>query len=69
MLDKDRFVSIQRFAFERWTKGNAVERIEILSFGEPVDYIPGGKWYAQFTGKKLGPEPAPAPTMNPDQPD
>lgn len=33
-----------------------VERIEILSFGEPVDYIPGGKWYAQFTGKKLGPE-------------
>lgn len=30
-----------------------VRRIEILSFGEPLDYLPRGNWYAQFTGKRL----------------
>lgn len=28
-------------------------RIEILAFGEPTDYLPRAKWYAQFTGAKL----------------
>ena len=30
-----------------------VQRIEMLSFAEPEDYIPRGKWYQQFVGKKL----------------
>lgn len=34
----------------------AVERIEILSFKEPPEYIPREIWYDQFTGEPLGPE-------------
>jgi len=34
-------------------KERAIERIELLSFAEPIDYIPRGNWYAQFIGKKL----------------
>jgi len=30
-----------------------VQRLEMLSFGEPEEYIPRGKWYAQFVGKGL----------------
>jgi hypothetical protein len=30
-----------------------IQRLEMLSFGEPEEYIPRGKWYAQFVGKKL----------------
>jgi hypothetical protein len=30
-----------------------IQRLEMLSFGEPEEYIPRGKWYAQFLGKKL----------------
>lgn len=29
------------------------QRLEILSFQEPEDYIPGEIWYAQFDGKPL----------------
>jgi hypothetical protein len=32
-----------------------VQRLEILAFGEPTEYIPRGNWYGQFLGKKLGP--------------
>ena len=31
----------------------SVGRIEVLSFGEPVEYIPRDRWYGQFTGHKL----------------
>ncbi len=31
----------------------SVGRIEVLSFGEPVEYIPRERWYGQFTGHKL----------------
>lgn len=30
-----------------------VERIEVLAFGEPTDYIPREVWYAQFHGRPL----------------
>jgi len=30
-----------------------IQRLEMLSFGEPEEYIPRTKWYAQFTGKSL----------------
>jgi hypothetical protein len=30
-----------------------IARLEMLSFGEPEEYIPRGKWYAQFVGRKL----------------
>jgi hypothetical protein len=33
-----------------------VERIEILSFKEPPEYIPREIWYDQFTGRELDPE-------------
>ena len=33
-----------------------IGRIEVLSFGEPVDYIPRDSWYAQFNGNKLSDE-------------
>ncbi len=35
---------------------HSVQRIEVLSFAEPLDYLPKGKWFGQFLGKKLGPE-------------
>jgi Na+-translocating ferredoxin:NAD+ oxidoreductase subunit G len=30
-----------------------VQRIEVLAFGEPVDYLPRGNFYAQFLGRDL----------------
>lgn len=33
-----------------------VERIEILSFKEPPEYIPRDIWYDQFLGMELGPD-------------
>ena len=30
-----------------------IQRIEILAFGEPQQYKPRAKWYAQFVGQKL----------------
>jgi hypothetical protein len=30
-----------------------VRRIEVLSFNEPVEYLPRPAWYAQFTGRGL----------------
>lgn len=32
-----------------------VERIEVISFREPEEYLPRGRWYEQFRGKALGP--------------
>jgi hypothetical protein len=34
----------------------AIVRLEILSFGEPEEYLPRGAWYGQFPGKTLGDE-------------
>lgn len=36
--------------------GARVRRIEVLSFQEPVDYLPRTAWYVQFEAKGLGPE-------------
>lgn len=33
-----------------------VARVEVLSFREPVEYLPRGPWYGQFAGRELGPE-------------
>jgi hypothetical protein len=30
-----------------------VERVEVLSFDEPPDYLPGTPWYRQFVGQAL----------------
>lgn len=30
-----------------------ISRIEVCAFGEPVDYLPSGRWFAQFVGKRL----------------
>jgi len=30
-----------------------IARIELLAFGEPIDYIPRARWYAQFVDKGL----------------
>ena len=32
---------------------DTIDRIEVLSFGEPVDYVPRAIWYGQFCKKKL----------------
>ena len=32
---------------------DTILRVELLSFAEPKDYIPRGKWYGQFADKKL----------------
>jgi Na+-translocating ferredoxin:NAD+ oxidoreductase RnfG subunit len=34
----------------------SVERVEVLSFDEPLDYIPREQWYGTFKNKKLDPE-------------
>lgn len=31
-------------------------RVEVLSFGEPLEYLPRGPFYAQFAGKRLDEE-------------
>lgn len=33
-----------------------VSRVEVLSFAEPEDYLPPGRWYGQFPGSGLGDE-------------
>jgi hypothetical protein len=33
-----------------------VSRVEVLAFGEPKQYIPSAKWYAQMVGLDLGPK-------------
>jgi len=35
--------------------GGAIRRIDILSFEEPPDYLPGDRWLQQFRGRELGP--------------
>ena len=30
-----------------------LESIQVLHFGEPVDYLPRPRWYAQFPGRRL----------------
>lgn len=35
------------------TGSRAIDRVDMLAFGEPLDYIPRGRWYAQFVGRKL----------------
>ena len=30
-----------------------IRRVEVLAFGEPPDYIPSGRWYAEFVGQAL----------------
>lgn len=32
-----------------------IARVEVLSFDEPLDYLPRGEWYAQFVGRELEP--------------
>jgi hypothetical protein len=34
----------------------AVEKVEVLSFDEPLDYIPRERWYGTFHNQKLDPE-------------
>ena len=34
----------------------AIARIEVMSFGEPEEYLPRPHWYAQFSGRKLDDE-------------
>jgi electron transport complex protein RnfG len=31
----------------------SIMRIEVLSFGEPEEYLPRSRWYGQFSGRKL----------------
>jgi len=33
-----------------------VVRVEVISFGEPEQYLPRGAWYGQFGGKGLDPD-------------
>lgn len=33
-----------------------LKRVEVLSFAEPLEYLPKGAFYAQLAGKKLGDE-------------
>jgi hypothetical protein len=33
-----------------------ITRVEVCAFGEPTDYIPGDRWYAQFLDKPLNDE-------------
>ncbi len=35
-------------------EASEVERVEVLSFEEPSEYMPSGTWYAVFRSKKLG---------------
>ncbi len=35
---------------------DCVQRVELLAFGEPKNYVPKSAWYGQFTGRKLDAE-------------
>jgi hypothetical protein len=45
--------------------GGAIARIEVLAFAEPEEYLPRGRWYAQFSGRKLDDELAVAHGIRP----
>jgi len=36
--------------------GGSVERVEVLQFDEPLEYLPKSQWYDTFHGAKLDPE-------------
>ena len=36
--------------------GGSITRVEILSFDEPEDYLPGARWLGQFDGRALDPD-------------
>jgi hypothetical protein len=38
------------------TPDGRIDRIEVLAFGEPTDYIPRDSWYGQFPGRALDDE-------------
>lgn len=38
------------------TAGQRVERVEVLAFGEPQDYLPRDIWYGQFDNRELNAE-------------
>lgn len=38
------------------TPKDTIRRVELLSFAEPLEYVPNGKWYAQFLGRALDDE-------------
>ena len=33
-----------------------IQRLELLAFAEPEEYVPRGKWYGQFLGRRLDEE-------------
>ena len=35
---------------------DTIQRLEVLAFAEPLDYLPRGEWYGQFRGKRLDDE-------------
>lgn len=52
-FDRHRVRSKQELLMVVLDANGAVKRIEILAFGEPVDYLPRATFYAQFVGSKL----------------
>jgi len=52
-FDKHRVRSLEEVLMFVVDGAAKIQRLEMLSFAEPEEYIPRGKWYAQFLGKKL----------------
>lgn len=52
-LDSHRVRTFKETLFIALNKDGTVKRIEVLSFAEPPEYIPGRDWFNRFNGKGL----------------
>jgi len=55
-IDKHRVRTLKESVMFVISPEGKIARIELLSFGEPPDYIPNERWYAQLIGKPLNDE-------------
>lgn len=55
-FDRHRVRSLQELLMIVVGPDGRCARIEVLAFGEPLEYVPKAEWYAQFTGKALDDE-------------
>lgn len=55
-FDNHRVRSLNEVLMVAVSKEHKVHRVEVLAFGEPIDYLPRDVFYAQFVGRPLDAE-------------
>jgi len=55
-VDVHRVRTLRETLFVVVSPAGRVQRLEVLAFAEPLDYLPRGNWYGQFRGRVLDDE-------------